>query len=112
MWLKRPSRRPSTSDAVGGRHSDGPATGAILAMWNQPSFDPNEIGRFDSTHWKNRAVTDVFRPGSTFKLFLIAAASTRGRETLEQLLLRERQLQGRDRVFHDHKKYGWLDVPT
>jgi cell division protein FtsI (penicillin-binding protein 3) len=89
-----------------------PATGEILAMANQPSFDPNEIGRFDSTHWKNRAVTDVFEPGSTFKLFLIAAALDEGIvKPSSSFFCENGSYRVADRVFHDHEKYGWLDVP-
>lgn len=51
-----------------------PATGAILALANHPTFDPNEFNRFPVETHRNRAVTDVFEPGSTFKIVPIAAA--------------------------------------
>lgn len=89
-----------------------PATGEILAMANQPSFDPNEVGRFDVGHWKNRAVTDVYEPGSTFKLFLIAAALDEGLvKPSSRFFCENGNYRVADRVFHDHEKYGWLDVP-
>ena len=88
-----------------------PSTGEILAMANQPSFDPNEVGRFDVGHWKNRAVTDVYEPGSTFKLFLIAAALDEGLvKPSNSFFCENGNYRVADRVFHDHEKYGWLDV--
>lgn len=89
-----------------------PATGEILAMANQPSFDPNDIGRFKSGQWKNRAVTDVYEPGSTFKIFLIAAALDEGLvKPSSSFFCENGNYRVADRVFHDHEKYGWLDVP-
>jgi len=50
-----------------------PQTGEILAMANYPSFDPNIFGSTDPDRRRNRCVTDVFEPGSTFKPFVWAA---------------------------------------
>lgn len=99
-------------DAVGGTAIVmDPATGEILAMANQPSFDPNDIRRFDAGHWKNRAVTDVYEPGSTLKLFLIAAALDEGIvKPSSSFFCENGNWRVKDRVFHDHEKYGWLDV--
>jgi cell division protein FtsI (penicillin-binding protein 3) len=44
-----------------------PKTGEILAMANYPTFDPNNVGASDPETWKNRAVQDVYSPGSVFK---------------------------------------------
>jgi cell division protein FtsI (penicillin-binding protein 3) len=51
-----------------------PSTGAILAMASVPDFDPNEFNRASKESWRNRAVTDVYEPGSTFKVITAAAA--------------------------------------
>ncbi len=51
-----------------------PSTGEVLALALTPRFNPNNFSRFTAANWKNRAVTDMFEPGSTFKTFLIAAA--------------------------------------
>lgn len=48
-------------------------TGEVLAMVNQPSFNPNNRASFESKNYRNRAVTDVFEPGSTMKPFTVAA---------------------------------------
>ncbi|TVP70094.1 MAG: penicillin-binding protein 2 [Nitriliruptor sp.] len=53
-------------------------TGDILAMASTPGFDPNERGDEDPSDRRNRAVTDVFEPGSTQKALTIAAAVEEG----------------------------------
>lgn len=54
-------------------------TGEVLAMVNQPSFNPNNRQQLRSGDMRNRAVTDVFEPGSTMKPFIAAAALQSGR---------------------------------
>jgi cell division protein FtsI (penicillin-binding protein 3) len=48
-------------------------------MVNQPSYNPNNRNHLRRTHMRNRAVTDVFEPGSTMKPFIVAAALASGR---------------------------------
>jgi cell division protein FtsI (penicillin-binding protein 3) len=54
-------------------------TGEVLAMVNQPSYNPNNRSKLNSYRLRNRAVTDVFEPGSTIKPFTVAAALESGR---------------------------------
>jgi cell division protein FtsI (penicillin-binding protein 3) len=54
-------------------------TGEVLAQVNQPSFNPNNRKRLKADRMRNRAVTDVFEPGSTMKPFVVAAALESGR---------------------------------
>lgn len=54
------------------------ATGDVLAMASSPTFDPNHRRDADPATWRNRAVTDVFEPGSTQKALTIAAAIEEG----------------------------------
>lgn len=54
-------------------------TGEILAMVNQPSFNPNARGSVEPAYRRNRAVTDVVEPGSTMKAFTISAALESGK---------------------------------
>ncbi len=55
------------------------ATGEVLAMVNQPSYNPhNKANMTDFSVLRNRAITDVFEPGSTVKAFTIAAALESG----------------------------------
>jgi cell division protein FtsI (penicillin-binding protein 3) len=87
-----------------------PRTGDVLAIAIRPTFNPNRFAEVPSSeHWRNRAVTDPFEPGSTFKAIMAAAA------------LEERVIRPDDRIFaengaitiarttiRDWKKYGWL----
>ena len=56
-------------------------TGEILAMVNQPSYNPNAHVRDSGSNLRNRAVTDVYEPGSVMKTFTIAAALESGQFT-------------------------------
>ena len=56
-------------------------SGEVLAMVNEPGFNPNNRATLASSLFRNRAVTDVFEPGSTVKPFTIAAALESGRFT-------------------------------
>jgi cell division protein FtsI/penicillin-binding protein 2 len=60
-----------------------PRTGEILAMANLPTFDPNQPGEVDADHLRNRAITDLMEPGSTFKSLVVAAALNEGLIRLE-----------------------------
>jgi cell division protein FtsI (penicillin-binding protein 3) len=56
-------------------------TGEVLAMVNQPSYNPNDRPKIHDGRFRNRAVTDTFEPGSTIKPFTIALALQSGRYT-------------------------------
>ena len=58
-----------------------PNTGEILAMVNQPSFNANNRSARDPALYRNRAATDPFEPGSSFKPFVLAAALESGQVT-------------------------------
>jgi cell division protein FtsI (penicillin-binding protein 3) len=51
-----------------------PHTGEILAMASEPSFNPNAYREFDEVVRRNRAVQDLYEPGSTFKVVTVSAA--------------------------------------
>lgn len=55
-----------------------PKTGEIYAIANTPSFDLNNFSQAKADSIRNRAVTDVYEPGSTLKTFVIAAAMEEG----------------------------------
>ncbi len=55
-----------------------PETGAIKAIANYPSYNPNSFNLFPKETWRNKALTDPFEPGSTMKIFLVAAALESG----------------------------------
>ncbi|HED52228.1 MAG TPA: penicillin-binding protein 2 [Gammaproteobacteria bacterium] len=54
-------------------------TGEVLALVNQPSFNPNNRRGLKPARLRNRAVTDVFEPGSTMKPFIVAAGLQTGK---------------------------------
>lgn len=53
-------------------------TGEVLAMANQPAFNPNNRTTLRNLHTRNRAISDVFEPGSAIKPFIVAAAMDAG----------------------------------
>ncbi len=53
-------------------------TGKVLAMANYPTFNPNAYSRYSLAQLRNHVVADSFEPGSTFKIFTIAAAIDSG----------------------------------
>ena len=55
-----------------------PKTGEILAMANRPSYNPNKFWDYDPYVWKNRAVSSIYEPGSTFKVITAGAALQEG----------------------------------
>jgi cell division protein FtsI (penicillin-binding protein 3) len=82
-------------------------------MVNQPSYNPNNRNDRDSAHLRNRAMTDVFEPGSSIKPFTIAAVLEQGKITPDSLV---DTTPGRFRVgrktIHDERNYGVIDVST
>jgi stage V sporulation protein D (sporulation-specific penicillin-binding protein) len=62
-----------------------PWTGEILAMVNLPQYDPNRFWKYPAVDQRDRAVTDAYEPGSTFKLVTAAAALASGKVTLGTL---------------------------
>lgn len=86
-----------------------PFTGEVLALANYPFFNPNNFARQSSEQWRNRAVTDSFEPGSTFKTILAAAALEEGVVGKEDLFYCEfGKYSYAGRTIHDTHEYGWL----
>jgi len=55
-----------------------PKTGEVLGLGNVPTFDPNHYGEFPLENMRNRALTDLYEPGSTFKIVPVCAALNEG----------------------------------
>ena len=53
-------------------------TGEVLAMVNQPTYNPNDRSQFSAERYRNRAITDIFEPGSSIKPLVVAAALESG----------------------------------
>lgn len=90
-----------------------PKTGEILAMASRPTFDPNRIGQSDVSHRRNRPITDIFEPGSVFKIVTAAAALNEGKVKMDDTFNCESgQWHVRsNRVIHDVHPYGRLTFP-
>jgi cell division protein FtsI (penicillin-binding protein 3) len=87
------------------------ATGEVLAMANAPSFNPNNRDRFDPRRARNRAVTDLFEPGSTLKPFTAAAALEAGTVRPESVIqTAPGQFAIGNRVIRDAHPLGALTV--
>ena len=86
-------------------------SGEVLAVVNQPSFNPNDRGDRSSPRFRNRAVTDLLEPGSTIKPFTVAAALGAGIVRPDTVLdTRPGFLKvGRHTVW-DIRNYGVIDV--
>jgi len=85
-------------------------TGEVLAMVNQPSYNPNQPAP-DGQGLRNRAVTDVFEPGSVMKPFAITAALESGIVTPATLVdTSPGWIVISGYTIRDHRNYGVLDV--
>ena len=61
-------------------------SGEVLAIVNQPGYNPNDRSQYSVGRYINRAATDIFEPGSSFKPFIVAAALESGRYHSESIL--------------------------
>ncbi len=88
-----------------------PGDGAVLAMVSWPGFNPNKFHHYHPDKWRNRAITDMFEPGSVLKPFTIAAALETGRWRRTSLLFcEEGHFRVADYVIHDDHPNGWLSM--
>ncbi|MGH7355940.1 MAG: penicillin-binding protein [Candidatus Rokuibacteriota bacterium] len=87
-----------------------PRTGDVLAIAIRPTFNPNAFLDVPARDvWRNRAVTDPFEPGSTFKVILAAAALQEGVVRPDDRIFAENgQITIAKTTIHDWKRYGWL----
>lgn len=86
-----------------------PESGRILALAAYPNFNSNLYNEVKPDLWRNRAVSDLFEPGSTFKVVVAASALEAGLTRPSEVIDCQMGsiLIGRH-VFHDHKPYGAL----
>jgi cell division protein FtsI (penicillin-binding protein 3) len=86
-----------------------PRTGEILALAIRPTFNPNAFATATDDERRNRAVTDPFEPGSTFKVILAAAALEEGvARPTDRFYGENGAITIASATIHDWKKYGWL----
>ena len=86
-------------------------TGEVLAMVNQPSFNPNDRSKLRLDSARNRAMIDVMEPGSTVKPFAILAALESGKfQSNTKIDTHPGYLKVDYKVFEDENNYGLLDL--
>jgi cell division protein FtsI (penicillin-binding protein 3) len=83
-----------------------PRTGAILAMAVAPGYDANRFSAVPAALQRNRAVTDTYEPGSTFKLVTVAAALSDRLVTPSTRFTLPYSIHVADRVIHDAEPRG------
>jgi len=84
-------------------------TGRILALSVYPNFNCNTYNEYNADIWRNRAVSDLFEPGSTFKVVVAASALEAGLTRPQELIdCQMGSILIGGHVFHDHKPYGLL----
>jgi cell division protein FtsI (penicillin-binding protein 3) len=86
-------------------------TGELLAMANYPSYDPNDRRNLTGEQLRNRAMTDVFEPGSTMKPITVATALQLGRVTPKTIIdTNPGRITVSGATIHDDENFGVLTV--
>ncbi len=89
-----------------------PNNGEIYAMANYPSYNPHNFKNYDKKIIRNRAITDFYEPGSTFKIFTMSAFLKEFKNGEQhKVFCGNGEYEYFGRKIHDHEKYGWLTVP-
>ena len=88
-------------------------TGEVLAMVNQPSYNPNDRDQLKAAQYRNRAATDIFEPGSSIKPFIMAAALASGQYRPDSVVdTSPGFIQVGNKVFEDEHDLGVIDLAT
>lgn len=86
-----------------------PHTGAILALANRPTYNLNDYSQVTKDQIRNRAVCDMFEPGSVFKIVTLAAALEEGEiKEEDKFFCEEGSYRVASHTLHDHRPHGWL----
>ncbi len=88
-------------------------TGEVLAMVNQPTFNPNDRHQLTPNSYKNRAATDLFEPGSSIKPFFVAAGLASGRYQADSIIdTSPGYIQVGTSMIHDEHNFGSIPLAT
>lgn len=86
-----------------------PYTGEIFAIANFPDFTPNFYAQYPQDSLRNRAICDMFEPGSVFKIVTASAALEEGLINIADLFYCEKgSYRISNHLLHDHRPHGWL----
>lgn len=87
-------------------------SGEVLAMVNQPSFNPNNREQLAAGRYRNRAATDIFEPGSSIKPFIVVAALESGQYGLRSVVDTSGGVRVANKLIEDKHDLGAIDLPT
>ncbi|MGH8193150.1 MAG: peptidoglycan D,D-transpeptidase FtsI family protein [Woeseiaceae bacterium] len=89
------------------------ATGEILAVVNQPGYNPNDRAQYSAERYRNRAITDIFEPGSSIKPLVVAAALESGQYTASSMIdTSPGYIVVGPKTIEDHHNLGRVSVTT
>jgi cell division protein FtsI (penicillin-binding protein 3) len=90
------------------------ASGEVLAMVNQPAFNPNDRDQMSAAIYHNRAATDIFEPGSSIKPFVVAAGMAAGKYDDHSIIdTSPGYIKVGTRIFEEeHGSLGRIDIAT
>ncbi len=88
-------------------------TGEVLAVVNQPTYNPNDRSQYSAERYRNRAITDIFEPGSSIKPLIVAAALESGDYRPSSIVdtAPGHIVVGRKRI-EDHRNLGRISLTT
>jgi cell division protein FtsI (penicillin-binding protein 3) len=89
------------------------ATGEVLAMVNQPAYNPNDRDQMHPADYRNRAVTDIFEPGSSIKPFWVAAGLASGKYDARSIIdTSPGFFKVGVKIFEDEHNFGAINIAT
>ena len=89
------------------------ASGEVLAMVNQPAYNPNDRDQIQAATYRNRAATDIFEPGSSVKPFFVAAGIASGKYDTHSIIdTSPGFFKVGVKIFEDEHNLGAIDIAT
>jgi cell division protein FtsI (penicillin-binding protein 3) len=89
------------------------ASGEVLAMVNQPAYNPNDRDQIKAKTYRNRAVTDIVEPGSSMKPFVVAAGLASGRFDDHSIIdTNPGYIKVGAKLLEDRKNFGAINLAT
>jgi cell division protein FtsI (penicillin-binding protein 3) len=89
------------------------ASGEVLAMVNQPAYNPNDRDQIEAAVYRNRAATDIFEPGSSIKPFFVAAGLVSGKYDSRSVIdTSPGYFKVGSKIFEDEHNLGAIDIAT
>ena len=89
------------------------ASGEVLAMVNQPAYNPNDRDQIQAATYRNRAATDIFEPGSSIKPFFVAAGIASGKYDNHSIIdTSPGFFKVGVKIFEDEHNLGAIDIAT